>query len=221
MENIEHVIDGCECIGKRCKDCQQVKCTGAFHKVGKKDKKYLHTYCILCCRDRDAKYREEHGERIRAQQRKALRENESRIAKRLEYVKTHVEEQKIWHAEHYQKNREHVRVRTKTYRQTHREEIRIRHQVEAAHRRAKKYQAPGSFTKQEWLDLKTRYNHICLYCGKQEPEIILTIDHVIPFSQGGSNNIANIQPLCKSCNAVKNDNIVDYRSTWQDSQEAG
>ena len=73
--------------------------------------------------------------------------------------------------------------------------------------RIRKYEADGSFTPQEWETLKAQYNWTCPHCGKREPEIKLTIDHIIPLSRGGSNNIENIQPLCGICNSKKGNKI--------------
>jgi len=56
---------------------------------------------------------------------------------------------------------------------------------------------------EEWKELKKKYNYTCLMCGKKEPEIKLSIDHIIPVSEGGTNWIENIQPLCRSCNSKK------------------
>jgi 5-methylcytosine-specific restriction endonuclease McrA len=53
--------------------------------------------------------------------------------------------------------------------------------------------------------------HTALRCGKQEPEIKLAMDHVVPLSMGGNHSIENIQPLCKSCNSRKHTKSVDYR----------
>lgn len=78
-------------------------------------------------------------------------------------------------------------------------------------RRARLSQAEGSFTAQEWEELKARYGNICLRCGRGEPEVQLTPDHVVALAAGGRNDIGNIQPLCRSCNSSKGARNIDYR----------
>lgn len=68
--------------------------------------------------------------------------------------------------------------------------------------------AVGSHTFGEWETVKAQYNWSCKNCDKMEPEITLTQDHIIPLSKGGSNNIENIQPLCKKCNSIKSNKII-------------
>jgi 5-methylcytosine-specific restriction endonuclease McrA len=81
-------------------------------------------------------------------------------------------------------------------------------------RRARKAQAEGSHTEAEWEALKGRYNYTCLCCGKREPDITLTRDHILSLDTGGSDSITNIQPLCKSCNSKKSTKNIDYRPNW-------
>jgi 5-methylcytosine-specific restriction endonuclease McrA len=81
-------------------------------------------------------------------------------------------------------------------------------------REARKHGNGGEITAQEWQNLKAYYDYHCLCCGKQEPQIVLTLDHVIPISQGGPNTIENSQPLCKSCNSRKKTKTIDYRPSW-------
>lgn len=71
------------------------------------------------------------------------------------------------------------------------------------------YLINGNFIEEEWEKIKKKYNYICQICKKQEPEIKLTIDHIIPLSKGGLNIKENIQPLCKSCNSSKKDKILN------------
>lgn len=65
--------------------------------------------------------------------------------------------------------------------------------------------AIGSHTLKEWNDLKKKFNFSCVCCGKKEPLIKLSRDHIIPTIKGGTSYITNIQPLCLPCNLSKND----------------
>lgn len=81
----------------------------------------------------------------------------------------------------------------------------------ANNRRARKLSVTGSHTDKEWQELKAFYKCKCLCCGRQEPQITLTRDHVIPITQGGTDSIDNIQPLCARCNSKKSTKHKDYR----------
>lgn len=68
----------------------------------------------------------------------------------------------------------------------------------------------GSHTFGEWEVLKAQYGWTCPCCKVKEPKISLTEDHIVPVSKGGSDNIENIQPLCRSCNCRKQAKVVKY-----------
>jgi 5-methylcytosine-specific restriction endonuclease McrA len=45
--------------------------------------------------------------------------------------------------------------------------------------------------------------NFCRCCGES---IFITLDHIVPKSQGGSNQVENLQPLCPTCNMAKKEN---------------
>ena len=77
--------------------------------------------------------------------------------------------------------------------------------------RAKKVINGGQHTKESWEHLLQRFNHTCLACGTTKR---IEKDHIVPVSGGGSNDITNLQPLCRSCNASKSDTQTNFIPTW-------
>lgn len=60
----------------------------------------------------------------------------------------------------------------------------------------------------EWNQLRGRLRPIvfrrdgyrCLECGRTDD---LSVDHIAPLSLGGSNDLSNLQTLCRPCNSRK------------------
>jgi len=53
----------------------------------------------------------------------------------------------------------------------------------------------------------------CELCGVSNRERALEVDHILPRNHGGSDNEANLQALCYSCNAMKRDrDATDLRA---------
>ena len=48
-----------------------------------------------------------------------------------------------------------------------------------------------------------RDQSVCLYCGLQFPNFMLSRDHIKPLSQGGDDRWANVVTACKRCNNHK------------------
>jgi excisionase family DNA binding protein len=107
-------------------------------------------------------------------------------------------------------------------------EIRKEKKRATTHRRRT---AEGSWTAQEWYNLKVQFGNRCIACGLTENELrvlgrTLSPDHVLPLSKGGLNVISNIQPLCHSarkgskggCNNIKSANHIDYRLNFDGRQ---
>jgi hypothetical protein len=56
-----------------------------------------------------------------------------------------------------------------------------------------------------------RDNCICKMCGAspaRSPDVVLHVDHIVPWSKGGATASENLQTLCEVCNIGKSDVIV-------------
>ena len=53
-----------------------------------------------------------------------------------------------------------------------------------------------------------RDNHTCLYCGGVGEETDLEVDHIIPVSKGGNDDIRNLCTACWKCNRSKGARIL-------------
>lgn len=52
-------------------------------------------------------------------------------------------------------------------------------------------------------ELFLRDAHLCIYCGNEFTERLLTRDHVMPISKGGKDKWSNVVTACKYCNTRK------------------
>jgi 5-methylcytosine-specific restriction endonuclease McrA len=171
----------------------------------------------------------EHYRELKRAHQKANPENYEDTSRK--YLDTHREEVNIKARERRQKDIEHYREIGRNSYDRHAEERRKyspeyykfhpEKSVAASNRRrALKYASESTHTEEEWQALKAFYNFKCLRCGKQEPDIKLTRDHVLPLTQGGSDSIDNVQPLCARCNSKKNNKHIDYRqATLEESED--
>lgn len=132
-------------------------------------------------------------EKHNAAQRKFKMEHPERVREQLHrWYESHRDEKKKYDNQYRIKNRERIAARKKSSAQRY---------------RARLKNAEGFFSRGDWELLKKQYGYKCPVCGKGEPKIKLTPDHVIPLSRGGSNWIENIQPLCIKCNVEKRTKI--------------
>lgn len=94
------------------------------------------------------------------------------------------------------------------YRLAYPEKYLAQKRMDSRNRRAAKRAAGGTVRLSEWRELLDKYDNKCLCCGTSEG---LTLDHVLPIAQGGTNTIDNAQPLCALCNSKKGARHIDYR----------
>lgn len=182
---------------KRCSKCQVTKPIEEFYK-NKATKNGYSSWCKECCNKVTIKWRKEHPEQRKEAQRKHR-------AKHPEYAKK-------WRKEHIEQDKEAQRKYQvehpeyyKTYFQTENgKAVKARSQFK---RKTTFKNTVNNLTSLQWQEIKKSQNYTCLHCGRSEPEITLTRDHIIPVAFGGHNTASNIQGLCLSCNSKKRTKI--------------
>lgn len=63
-------------------------------------------------------------------------------------------------------------------------------------------------TKKIRFEVFKRDGFTCQYCGDSAPKVVLNVDHIIPVSAGGDNNMMNLITSCFDCNQGKRDRLI-------------
>ena len=58
-----------------------------------------------------------------------------------------------------------------------------------------------------------RDSFTCQYCGRSAPEVVLEVDHIVPVSKGGTNDLFNLVTSCKECNRGKSNKELSDDTT--------
>lgn len=59
------------------------------------------------------------------------------------------------------------------------------------------------------FDVFRRDGFTCQYCGRQPPDVVLEVDHILPVAEGGTNDILNLTTACQDCNRGKGKKLLD------------
>lgn len=183
----------------------------------KREKEYIH------------KYRTEHAQEIKEKRRQYEERNHDRIRERSkEYNKKRYRElhperswkpttpkskehrreaQRQWRANNPEKVRQYnattrTRERQKTWRNAHKEQARLH----CLRHKARKRHALGSHTLEDIHAQYRRQKGKCYYCHKSVGTDY-HVDHVVPLSRGGSDDISNIVIACSHCNCSKHNKL--------------
>lgn len=62
--------------------------------------------------------------------------------------------------------------------------------------------------KRQRFNIFKRDRFTCQYCGRTPPTVVLVIDHILPVSQGGGEEITNKITSCETCNQGKADGLL-------------
>jgi 5-methylcytosine-specific restriction protein A len=78
------------------------------------------------------------------------------------------------------------------------------------HRKVRNFRRIGKKMFLRYLkNLSQSWSLQCVYCAHafDKKKTNFTVDHIVPLSKGGSNQIKNLAPCCVSCNQDKKNNI--------------
>jgi 5-methylcytosine-specific restriction endonuclease McrA len=185
---------------KKCTVCGREKSIEDFNK-DRSLKSGRRAYCKVCAVSMAVNWATKNRDRVNKRDKQWKLNNPEKAKRAI----------KRWRAN----NRDKVNAYNKQWESRNKDLLSVKHN----NRRARERNAEGFYTTDQWENLKHTYNFECVRCGRSEPEILLSPDHVIPLVLGGSNWIENIQPLCVkingsrkgNCQSIKSGRSWDYR----------
>ena len=206
-------IDGI--MYRRCNKCQEYKVFDEFNKD-----KYgafgIQSKCKVCYK----KYREQNKEKIKEYDKEYREQNKEKIK---EYWKEYYEQNQD-KISYMQKNyRDNIKnkygVSETTLRRRKDDDYKLQCNLRASNRQnlkralgyynnGKSDKLPTKSPSRLLLKLYEIQNHNCPYCSNNMKDDI-HIDHIIPLSKSGGNEVNNLILCCSSCNLRKNAKELD------------
>ena len=200
-----------------CVQCHTLKSLDSFHLRRRhrirNGEPYIYEHRSVVCRTCEHSQRKSYGQT-----------DAGKISRHKQHEKTWADPEKrakinaYWKSEHgkevrYRYNKtEKAIARGKRYRAEHIEETRANWararilRAEAIEKTPRRLR----LTERQWRIIVKRYNQRCAYCGidlittgDPHQSNYLTMDHIIPISQGGWDTKWNVTPSCNGCNERK------------------
>lgn len=174
--------------------------TGKPCKHGHVDERRVGNFnCISCertCSDEDA------GKRRDAKAKWRMNNPEKQKASEAKYREINREKIAKSQRDYRISNPEARRVAQRRWRQNNKSSV-----CDAQRRyRKRKLGAKGSHTLLEANQLLEHQGGVCANCGSGQN---MELDHIVPLSKGGGDDISNLQWLCRSCNRGKSSLMPD------------
>lgn len=182
-------------VEQRCSSCGLTKPAAAFGKESQRAGG-LQGACRECRRLEKARWDRSNRVRVRSYARERYRTNPKVRQASIDYSRR-------WAEAHP----EIVREVKRAYKRRNPDVQRMA----TIRRRARIKGSGGYLSTTQWAAILDACGRRCLACGATEQTAKLTVDHVVPLAVGGSNDPANIQVLCMSCNVSKATRSTDYR----------
>lgn len=200
-----------------CIKCKAYKPLKRFYKHSNYKNGYENT-CKDCLKEKDKR-------------RKAIyyQENRERVLNRtLEYGKENRKKKRIYYANYYKENQNRVNEKNRKYNKQNREKMNEYYKEyrktekgrEVAYNRDLKRRSNKNhveFTRVDRRKMLDEVNWKCQNCNikvHDDRKMYNTpdkanIDHIMPISKGGTSEPSNLQVLCKRCNLIKADKVLN------------
>ena len=210
-------IDGV--MYRKCNKCQGYKIFDEFNKC-KSGAFSVQNKCKECVRKINKEYYEQNKEKIK---RYCELNKEYYKEYHREYDKEYREQNKEKLKEYGKEYRDNIRnkygVCETTLRYREDENFKLQHNLRSSNRQnlkraleyynnGKSHKLPTKSPSRLLLKLYEIQNHNCPYCSNNMKDDI-HIDHIIPLSKNGSNEVNNLILCCSSCNLRKNAKELD------------
>ena len=177
------------CI-KQCNKCGRLLVANAINFSKKKNRKYgVRAECKQCCKQYYKEYKQK-------------KENKDKIKNRNKRYYNEHKEEILTHCKEYKKNNP-----DKIFNQNN-------------NRRSLEENQGDGITNEQWLEMMQFFDWKCAYSGiefsSHNEEKDRSIDHIIPLTKGGENEIWNCVPMKLNLNSSKNNNNM---LNWYKQQE--
>lgn len=113
----------------------------------------------------------------------------------------------------YEENRDRVRLASLEWASKNPDAARAARQMTRQRRRVREARlSEERITSSAWRKVLEHFNFRCGYClGNYKQCGRLTVEHMLPISRGGDNNIENLIPACRRCNGEKGSkNLLEF-----------
>jgi 5-methylcytosine-specific restriction endonuclease McrA len=173
--------------------------TGKPCKHGHISERYTTKGCVACVSATATVWRAENRKRFDAVARDWQKTRREYVAaKQNEWRLANLERRRLTNKAWRQDNSERQKALKKAWLAANA----LRTRCYTENRRARKQANGGSHTPEQIKELHAKQRHRCAGC-RVSIRNHYEVDHIIPVSRGGTNDISNIQLLCMPCNRSK------------------
>lgn len=190
---------------KMCTKCKTKKSSNEFYKCSSSPDGLQYI-----CKDCKRRYNEEHRNERAQYVREYNDEHRDTLKKhRMKYRAATRDKERSYKRIYRKIRRKEINAYNRSYYAKHCDDRRDKIREKNFKRRVMRRLAPGDFVSSDVPKIFKRQSGKCFYCGVILDSKKYDIDHVIPLSRGGTNNIENVVIACTHCNRSKGNKLLN------------